>query len=173
MNGRTFLITVLALIVLGGIIWFFSGSSSAPAQNQAPAATTQTPAAGSAAVAYTSSGFSPAAITVPLGTSVTWTNQASDDLWVASGVHPAHALYDGTNLQTHCAAGYAGDAPFDECAPAGAGGSYSFTFTKAGTWQYHNHLDPGDTGTVVVTEASAAAPAPTGGSAPAGGANGY
>jgi hypothetical protein len=38
---------------------------------------------------------------------------------------------------------------FDQCS---AGTSYAFTFGKIGSWGYHNHLNHGATGTVVVTQ---------------------
>ena len=68
-------------------------------------------------------------------------------MWIGSNVHPTHTDYDGTSRTTHCAPGYSGPAPFDQC---GTGTTYSFTFTKAGTYQYHNHVASQNTGTVVV-----------------------
>jgi len=49
-------------------------------------------------------------------------------------------------LQEHCGTG---TTSFDQCAN---GGSYSFTFTKAGTWRYHNHSNASHFGTVIVEE---------------------
>ena len=103
----------------------------------------------SASVAYTSSGPSPKTVTIKKGGTVTWTNQTSGDMWIASAPHPTHTGYDGTTEQTHCAAGYAGAAPFDECRNAD---TYSFTFNKVGSWNYHNHENPNQFGTVVVVE---------------------
>jgi hypothetical protein len=57
-------------------------------------------------------------------------------MWVASAVHPTHLLLPG----------------FDELKSTGKGGTYEYTFVKVGTWQYHNHVNPSDTGSVVVTE---------------------
>ena len=71
-------------------------------------------------------------------------------MWVASNPHPTHTGYDSTSRDTHCAAGYTGPIPFDECA-AISSGSYSFTFTKTGSFGYHNHSDHAMIGTVVVT----------------------
>jgi plastocyanin len=70
-------------------------------------------------------------------------------MWVASDEHPTHTEYDGTSRTTHCAAGYTGPKPFDECVP---GTSYSFTFDKAGTYEYHDHLSASHTGKITVTE---------------------
>lgn len=68
-------------------------------------------------------------------------------MWVASDPHPAHDNYDGTSGSQHCAAGYTGAAPFDQCS---AGDSFTFTFDKAGKWGYHNHAAHQDQATVIV-----------------------
>ena len=47
--------------------------------------------------------------------------------------------------------GYTGTIPFDACESVGPGESYSFTFTKADTWKYHDHVHATMFGTVVVT----------------------
>jgi plastocyanin len=82
-------------------------------------------------VSYDSDGFSPEGITVEAGTKVTWTNNSGSDMWVASNPHPVHTDFSS----------------FDQ---KKAGDSYSFTFDKAGTYDYHNHLNSSDTGSVVV-----------------------
>lgn len=89
-----------------------------------------------AAVSYTDVGFSPKSITVKKGTQVSFTNQSKKSMWVASAVHPTHQLLPG----------------FDQLKSVGVGGSYQYTFIKAGTWKYHNHKVPEDVGTVIVTE---------------------
>lgn len=97
----------------------------------------------SAKVTYGTGGFSPSEVTIKKGGTVTWTNRGGAALWVASAMHPTHALYDGTTLEQHCAVG----GGFDQCAN---GTTYSFTFTKVGTWKYHNHENPSHFGSVVV-----------------------
>lgn len=98
-------------------------------------------------VRYTDAGFSPSTMTVAPGTTVTFINQSGSEMWVASDEHPSHTGYDGTSREAHCASG--SSSSFDQC---GTGPTYSFTFTKAGTWAYHNHRAAGDEGTIVVTE---------------------
>lgn len=74
--------------------------------------------------------FTPADITVKKGTAVTWTN---DDT-------VAHTVTENDGQ----------DGPASsELAP---GKTYSFTFSKAGTFKYHCSLHPQMTGTVAVTE---------------------
>ncbi|OGG11905.1 hypothetical protein A2Z00_00945 [Candidatus Gottesmanbacteria bacterium RBG_13_45_10] len=87
-------------------------------------------------VAYTDLGFAPSPVTVKQGTTVTFVNNSSRGMWVASDVHPTHLLLPG----------------FDELSSAVKGGTYDYTFVKVGTWTYHNHVNPSDTGSVTVTK---------------------
>lgn len=86
-------------------------------------------------VTLTTSGFSPASITIKSGQSVTFVNNSSALARVASDPHPIHN----------------GLAGFDDLKGSNTGESYSFTFTKTGTFGYHNHLSPSTKGTVIVT----------------------
>ncbi|MDB5265259.1 MAG: Plastocyanin [Parcubacteria group bacterium] len=97
-------------------------------------------------VAYTDQGFSPKNVSVSVGDTVHFVNQSASKMWVASNEHPTHTEYDGTNLQQHCATG----GSFDECKAVATGGTYDFTLTKAGTFDFHNHVRASDTGTIVV-----------------------
>jgi plastocyanin len=98
-------------------------------------------------VRYEEDGFSPATITVPVGTTVTFVNASSREMWVGSDEHPSHTGYDGTSRSEHCAEG--ATPSFDQC---GRTDTYSFTFTKAGTFDYHDHVNAQYRGTVTVTE---------------------
>lgn len=91
---------------------------------------------GKTSVSYGADGFSPKSLTVKKGTSVRWINKGNGSMWVASAVHPTHQLLPG----------------FDQLKSVGNAGAYEYTFDKVGTWKYHNHVNPSDTGSVVVTE---------------------
>ena len=114
----------------------------APAPTPTPAPTPEPPKAPEGIVSYTDSGFSPSTITITLGTTVKFQNNASVAMRVSSNPHPVHTSYPTTG-------GCVGST-FDSCANIAPGSSWSFTFDKAGTWGYHNHLNPGETGTVIV-----------------------
>ena len=82
-------------------------------------------------ITYSDSGFSPKSVTVKAGTTVKFESVAEAGMWVASAPHPAHTDYPG----------------FDQ---KQTGTIYQFTFTKVGTWKYHNHVNTSHTGTIVV-----------------------
>ena len=71
--------------------------------------------------------FNPGAITVPVGTSVTWVNNDDD----------AHSVV--------------ADNKTFRSAPLDTGDHYSFTFQAAGTYVYHCGLHPQMVGKVIVT----------------------
>ena len=77
--------------------------------------------------------FSPQTLTINTGTKVTWTNKSGETTTVNSAPHPTHTLFPFLNLGS-----------FDD------GASVEVVFDKAGTYKYHNHLNPSQTGTVVV-----------------------
>lgn len=149
MNKTIIAIVIIAVIVLGGYFLFkgayqptpvipqTSNQQTAP---QPPAA--QSPIAEEGVVTYTDSGYSPSAITVKKGETITFKNQSSRSMWTASAVHPTHRGYPTTG-------GCIGST-FDACKGIQPGNSWPFKFDIAGTWKYHNHLNPSDTGAVVV-----------------------
>ena len=99
-------------------------------------------------VDITTDGFSPQTLSISAGDTVTWTNQHTVDAWPASAVHPTHTLYPGSDINKCNTAER--DSLFDACQRVGQGESYSFRFYEKGSWKYHNHLNPAQTGTIVV-----------------------
>jgi plastocyanin len=137
-------IIIVALIVAGGIYYSVSRKSSGPSLtgNSYQAGTKANSNDASSAdknasqnvVSYADSGFSPKSITVKLGDTVVFKNESSRDMWVASAPHPVHTDYP----------------EFDAKKAYAKGEMYSFTFQKAGTWKFHNHMNPTDFGSIVV-----------------------
>lgn len=101
-------------------------------------------------VAYTDQGFAPKTVTLSVGDTITFTNESASEMWVASDEHPTHTNYDGTSTREHCVNGTNTTGTFDQCARTGTGTSWSYTFTKAGSFDYHNHARATDGGTIVV-----------------------
>lgn len=154
MKNPTLWIVIVIVIILG-LGWWWYSTSQTPAPSS-PAAEVEenefsdnskdgAPAVSAFTVRYTDSGFSPSTLTVAVGTTVTFVNQSGEGMWVAADEHPSHTGYDGTSRSEHCPNS---GTVFDQCANSS---TYSFTFTKAGTWVYHNHLGSSDKGTIVVT----------------------
>ncbi len=118
-----------------------------PAAAPAPAAvkTPATPAAAPAelkvttepakivTVSYTGSTFTPASFSLKVGDTVAFVNNGSSGIRVSSNPHPAHtehSEFDSRTLEPKA--------------------TWPFTFTKAGTYSYHNHLNPGAAGSITV-----------------------
>ncbi|MES2971286.1 MAG: hypothetical protein V4702_03135 [Patescibacteria group bacterium] len=85
-------------------------------------------------ISYTDSCYSPANVTIKKNDTVRFTNNNTKNMWPASDNHPWHTLYSG----------------FDANNSIAPGGSYSFTFTKTGSWGYHDHQKSSCTGTITV-----------------------
>jgi plastocyanin len=102
------------------------------------------------AITYTDTGFSPKSVEVATGSTVRFVNTSTHGMWVGVDDHPSHTKYDGTSTKEHCAEGVNTNGTFDSCVAMAPGTVYNFTFTKAGTFVYHNHTKSADTGTVIV-----------------------
>lgn len=87
-------------------------------------------------------GFEPRMVTITKGQTVTWKNLSQKPMWVASAMHPTHAVYPTTG-------GCLGST-FDACKSFDNGESWSFKFDYSGEWKYHDHRDPTRFGTVAV-----------------------
>ncbi|PIR38008.1 MAG: hypothetical protein COV34_02885 [Candidatus Zambryskibacteria bacterium CG10_big_fil_rev_8_21_14_0_10_42_12] len=85
-------------------------------------------------VRYTNIGFTPESIRVAEGTTVTFVNESTSGMWVASDNHPSHTILPA----------------FDQKAAVSMGGTYSFTFDTVGSWGFHNHLRPEHDGIVLI-----------------------
>lgn len=155
MNTKAVWIIVLILLLLiVGYLAFAMGNEPArdTAESTEPSTTTEAtttpPDTDPVAISYDGESFSPADVTVPLGTTITWTNTSGERMWVASDDHPTHTRYEGSSVSEHCESGAAtSPSVFDQC---GAGTEYSFTFTKTGSWGYHNHANASAGGTITV-----------------------
>lgn len=117
-------------------------NTNTPEQNAA-SSTVSTPTK-ETTVTYGPKGFEPKAITIKAGQTVTFVNESENGMWVGSSKHPIHADYP-EKTSKDCLG-----SAFDQCAASGTGTSYSFTFNKKGSWNYHNHVAPNNWGTVIV-----------------------
>lgn len=131
---------IVAIIVIGGAVaayYVYKGNpyaspSPSPSTSMSPMNSTSPSASPVAASSVTIQdfAFSPSAITVKKGTTVTWTNKDS----------AAHTV-----TETDSQAG-------PKSGTLETGKSYSFTFNTVGTFNYHCSIHSSMTGTVTVTE---------------------
>lgn len=148
MSNKVLIAVIVIIILVGGGFLLFSRNYTAtprpvPSQNtqtfSTPTTNTQQATSptqaqqGQNTIIYTSSGFSPASLTIKAEITVTWINNSGSDLSVNSNPHPIHTNYSPLNI------GAIGDRQ-----------SKSLIFDKPGTYGYHNHLNPSQTGTIVV-----------------------
>jgi len=167
MNKTIATIAVIAVVLVGGYFLFFRAapqptpsvtkqSTQQPtiqppvSEPLTPEQPSQQPPAPPApvvkenVVTYTDSGYSPATLKIKKGETVIFKNQSSQSMWTASAIHPTHRVYPTTG-------GCLGST-FDACTGVQPGLSWSFKFDISGTWKYHNHLGPSDTGMIIVVE---------------------
>jgi plastocyanin len=85
-------------------------------------------------ISMTDMGFFPSMISVKPGTKVSFVNDGQALHWPASDAHPKH-----DNL-----------SDFDAGSGLATGEVYVFQFDQVGEWGFHDHLDPKQTGKVVV-----------------------
>ena len=169
MKPGIILAAVAALFIIGGGVagawWYTQNSPASPATTETEqiddhshetetedtgldadvGVEVEVTAAKTVTVSYSSSGFSPSTITINRGDTVRFVAASGVNMWVGGGEHPTHSQYDGTTRDEHCTNGVS--TSFDQC---GKGSSYSFKFTKAGTWGFHNHEESDHAGTVIV-----------------------
>ena len=159
---------IVVVVILIGVVYFNNFSANSPAQTQTtsskePAANNQNSNTGSLPgisqnnqsdgvvanppvqeniVNYTDSGYLPKVLKVKVGTTVTFKNESSGKIRTASNPHPIHTGYP---TKGGCV-----NSTFDECQGDAPGTSWQFKFDFPGSWGYHNHMSPSDTGTIIV-----------------------
>ena len=136
---------IVAAIVLAGILFF----ALSPEQNIKSESDKLDDRIGQTyQVSITDTGFTPKTFTIKKGDSVTWTNARSAESWPASAQHPSHTLYPGSGIDK-CGTSDE-NTIFDACDGLAQNESYTFTFNEVGSWNYHDHLVPSQSGRIVV-----------------------
>lgn len=142
---RNIWIGIILIVILAIVGFVFLGKQNSNQQTAAPSTqisqSTSVPESASPSssvseqnlITLTSDGFTPSTLTIKAGDKVTWVNKSGTDAAINSAPHPVHTDYPPLNL---------GNFPDN--------GTLSLAFPKAGTYKYHNHLNPGQTGTIVV-----------------------
>jgi plastocyanin len=84
-------------------------------------------------VTLNKNGFSPATVTINVGSAVLWKNKSGSKQTVNSDNYPTNQLYRELNFGMFA-----------------NGSSVTYTFTKIGVYGYHNQLNPKQTGKIIV-----------------------
>lgn len=137
---KSLIIGLIAVVIIGGVgyLALHKKTGTTPATNSTTnTASTSNSSGGSqnaaATITYSDSGFSPGSTTVKSGESVAIKNTSSNDLQLDSNPHPAHTDDGDLNVGI-----------------VGPGQTKTFTVTKKGTFGFHNHPNPDDSGTITV-----------------------
>lgn len=120
-------------------------ATASPSPTSSPS-TTETPKSGSSGSSSVSTpepktykieleddGFKATSLSIKVGDSVTFEVKDEGSYQIRSGPHPIHT-----------------DIPELDSGVVAKGAKYSFTFSKAGSFRFHDHLHPSFTGTVTV-----------------------
>lgn len=127
------LIAVIGIILFAGLyIYNANYLGSKPTQSPVHTDSIKTPEH-IVNVILTANGFEPQMIKIKAGTEIIWTNKSGRSATVNSDPHPIHNAYPPLNL-----------GQFND------GQSVILVFDKTGTYGYHNHLIPDQTGKVIV-----------------------
>lgn len=135
MRRSGWIVIIIVLIVIAAVAVTLTRNSSSPSQAYQPAPKTNNNAQASNINQPTAAGkvdisdmmFTPSQINISKGDTVTWTN--SDSV--------AHTVTADN-----------GNGP--NSSPIAPGDKYSYTFTQAGSYQYHCSIHPSMRGTIVV-----------------------
>jgi len=144
MNKKTTIGVILLLVVVAAVgVWVYFATKPADAEHnddhthsEANAHNNDSnTATASATITANDDGFSPATVTVKKGQSVKVVNKSSSDIEFSSADHPTHLQDPELNMDT--------------LKPGEEG---TVTPENVGTHGYHDHLNSGHTGKIVVTE---------------------
>ena len=151
---KQIIILVAVAVVLIGVVVFLYSKDAAEMSVSTPTPTpVLTDVPGQAGfireISYDDNGFHPDVVTIRVGEELRFFNQSNQLLmWPASAVHPTHKAYPGSGIEK-CGTAEK-DSLFDACSGLNQGESFTFTFNQLGTWSYHDHLNSGLRGIIIV-----------------------
>lgn len=145
------IVVAVIMAVAGFFLIYNNRSYSSPAQPQSnppgsqnptqetiqPSAPANETTAEQNVITLTQNGFSPPTVTVKTGSKITWVNKSGKEWQIGADPHPSHT----GNRQISGGEFTLNLAPGQERVVTGE---------KVGTFGYHNHLNPSQTGTIIV-----------------------
>jgi plastocyanin len=93
----------------------------------------------SCTITLTEHGFNPKELHIAPGTEVVFRSERTEFFWPASNLHPYHSAYPA----------------FDPREPIDPSATWSFTFSEAGRYDFHDHLAPDFGGVIFVGDGAA------------------
>lgn len=138
-TNSSMLVWLVIFLVLLGLVggYFVLRKTATPTPGETQNTTVESPTIETkeaVVVTYKNGVFSPDKVTIKKDTTVKFVNEGDDPMWIASSPHPQHSDLPG----------------FDQLKAVGTGESYEYTFIRAGSWKYHNHVNPKAFGMVTV-----------------------
>lgn len=124
---------IIAIIIVGGVFFFTKQNTSSLPINPTPTSAQTQTNENAQIITLSTNGFSPINLIVKTGVIVKWVNKSGAVAAVDSDPHPTHTSYPPMNF-----------GPFSD------GSSVELVFDKPGTYHYHNHLNPSQTGSITV-----------------------
>jgi len=147
MKNLKYIVLVLLVAVVGFLGWQYFANQNIANQEVAEETSDGTQSDENVIV-FKDGVYTPSEITIQAGERVTFRNGSDRSFWPATDLHPTHTNYPGSSIGK-CGSTSEGKL-FDACKPLPAGSEYSFTFTEAGSWTFHDHLRPSARGTIIV-----------------------
>ncbi len=133
---KNIIIAVVVILILVGGFLFLSSSKNSNNTSKTASSSSQTANAG-ATIEFKDGVFSPSSVLIKSGTKITWVNRSPEEIQIGANPHPIHdgnrELSGGEFVLT-----------------LESGDSKSVTLNQTGTFSFHNHLQAGEGGTVIV-----------------------
>lgn len=134
-GSKKLILVVIALLVIGvGTAMVLQGSDKSTTKTAQPTASVTQPQT-VASVQITAGAFVPASVKIKAGSAVKWSNEDTAQHRIAADPYLTHSSFP----------------ELDSKEPLDAQDTFTFTFSKAGTYTYHDELNPSKyKGTVIV-----------------------
>lgn len=137
MSNKVLVGLILGILIFLGIIFLlFTKRSPSSSLSQTKTSVPSSPTTfqlKETKIELTNTGFSPKTTTINKGEGVIWTNTSGSKATINSADHPTHKKFPEMNL-----------GEFEN------GQSLTHVFMKPGTYEYHNHYNPSETGELIV-----------------------
>ena len=134
MNKKYLLgIGILLIVAIVGFISWKSVKNTRSVGTNKSSAHQRAPLPKEVTVTLSKNGFSPTQVTINVGSAIRWKNESGSQQTVNSDNYPTNQLHRELNFGVF-----------------NSRSSVVYTFTKPGTYGYHNQLNPKESGEIVV-----------------------